>query len=125
MPLDPALAEVLLNWQRTTEFNKPDDWIFPNEKGTKPLAHGNYWRRAIKPTLDQFKMTGVTFQALRRTCASTLNNLGIDGKLVADQLGHTLDVSQNVYTKTGIARQQEAISQLDKSFTAAPIARAS
>jgi len=34
-------------------------------------------------------MNGVTFQALRRTCATTLNNLGIDGKLVADQLGHT------------------------------------
>ena len=70
------------------------------------------------PTLDHLKITGVTFQALRRTCASTLNNLGIDGKLVADQLGHTLDVSQNVYTKTGIARQQEAITQLDKSFHA-------
>jgi len=28
MPLDPELAEVLLHWQHTTEFNKPDDWIF-------------------------------------------------------------------------------------------------
>jgi integrase len=25
MPFDPELAEVLLHWQRTTEFNKPDD----------------------------------------------------------------------------------------------------
>ena len=38
MPLDPALAEVLLQWQRKTEFAKPDDWIFasPFKAGTLP-----------------------------------------------------------------------------------------
>jgi integrase len=123
--ISTSIREDLDAWLKVSPNTKPEDWIFPNEKGNKPLSHGNYWRRAIKPTLEKLKMTGVTFQALRRTCASTLNNLGIDGKLVADQLGHTLDVSQNVYTKTGIARQQEAITQLDKSFTATPIARAS
>jgi hypothetical protein len=30
--------------------------------------------------------------------------LGVDGKLVADQLGHSLDVNQNVYTQ--IARRK-------------------
>ena len=47
MPLDPALADVLLNWQRTSELNKPEDWIFasPYKAGKKPrhrphrLAH--------------------------------------------------------------------------------------
>ena len=40
MPLDPALAEVLLNWQRVTEFNKPHDWIFasPFKAGTMPFC---------------------------------------------------------------------------------------
>ena len=49
---------------------------------------------------------------------TTLNALGVDGKLVADQLGHTLDVSQNVYTRTGIARQQAAIDTLDNTLQA-------
>ena len=40
----------------------------------------------------------------------------IHGKLVADQLGHTLDVSQNVYTRSGIARQSVAINQLDQTL---------
>jgi integrase len=111
-----SIREDFQAWRSIARNTKPEDWIFPNEKGNKPLAHGNYWRRYIKPTLDNLKMTGVTFQALRRTCASTLNNLGIDGKLVADQLGHTLDVSQNVYTKTGIARQQDAINTLDRTL---------
>jgi hypothetical protein len=28
-----------------------------------------------------------------------MKTLGIDGKLVADRLGHTLDVNQNIYTQ--------------------------
>ena len=47
-----------------------------------------------------------------------LNALGVYGKLVADQPGHTLDVSQNVYTRTGIARQQAAIDTLDNTLQA-------
>jgi hypothetical protein len=37
------------------------------------------------------------FQVMRRTHATLTNALGISGKLVADQLGHSLDVNQNVY----------------------------
>ncbi|MBA3972627.1 MAG: hypothetical protein C0504_00250, partial [Candidatus Solibacter sp.] len=103
-------------WQAVSPNTMPGDWVFPNETGNKPLSHGNYWRRYIKPILDQLGINGVTFQALRRTCATTLNALGVDGKLVADQLGHTLDVSQNVYTKSGIARQLAAIQTLDNAL---------
>ena len=84
--ISTSIREDLDAWLKVSPTTKPEDWIFPNEKGNKPLAHGNYWRRCIKPEIDTLKMTCVTFQALRRTCASTLNGLGIDGKLVADQL---------------------------------------
>ena len=36
-----------------------------------------------------------------------MNELKVDPKLVADQLGHTLDVNQNVYTIPNLARRQE------------------
>jgi hypothetical protein len=37
-PLDPALAEVLLNWHRRTLFKNPEDWVFasPLVAGKKP-----------------------------------------------------------------------------------------
>jgi integrase len=60
----------------------------------------------------------VNYQVLRRSAATLMNQLGIDGKIVADQLGHTLDVSQNVYTQAGIKRQQESVNQLDDAITA-------
>jgi integrase len=36
------------------------------------------------------------FLVMRRTHATLMKALGVDGKLVADQLGHSLDVNQNV-----------------------------
>jgi len=61
-------------------------------------------------------MPWVNYQVLRRSSASLMNQLGIDGKIVADQLGHTLDVSQNVYTSAGIQRQTQGVELLDTAI---------
>jgi hypothetical protein len=42
-----------------------------------------------------------------------MNQLKVDPKLVADQLGHSLDVNQNVYTRPDLARRQEAVNMLE------------
>ncbi|HTR34970.1 MAG TPA: hypothetical protein VMH80_03655 [Bryobacteraceae bacterium] len=42
-----------------------------------------------------------SFQVMRRTFLSH-EAVGVDPKLVADQLGHTLDVNQNVYTQSPV-----------------------
>src|SRR5438445_11760669 len=51
MPLDPALAEVLLNWQRMTKFNNPEDWIFasPFKAGPMPWQPWRVAPRHIAP----------------------------------------------------------------------------
>jgi len=45
-----------------------------------------------------------------------MKTLGVDGKLVADQLGHTLDVNQNIYTQSPVEIRQAAVNQLEKSL---------
>jgi len=72
------------------------------------------WRSSSTTTLQQKRAV------LNWYCATTLNNLGADGQIVADQLGHTLDVSQNIYTKVGIHRQTEAITMLDNALSLVP-----
>ncbi|HXE63813.1 MAG TPA: hypothetical protein VN519_09750 [Bryobacteraceae bacterium] len=37
-----------------------------------------------------------------------MSDQGVDAKVVADQLGHTLDVNQNVYTWVGFDRMADA-----------------
>jgi len=50
---------------------------------------------------------------MRRTHASIMKELDIDPKWVADQLGHSLDVSQNVYTQISVEQRLEAVQQLE------------
>lgn len=52
----------------------------------------------MHPALDKVGLGWASFLVMRRTHATLMKALGVDGKLVADQLGHSLDVNQNVYT---------------------------
>jgi integrase len=57
---------------------------------------------------------GAIFQVMRRTHATLMKMIGIDGKLVADQLGHTLDVNQNVYTQLPVESRRVIVNELEK-----------
>lgn len=47
-----------------------------------------------------------------------MNDLGVEGKTVSDQLGHTLDVNQNVYTQTSLKRRRTAVDSLETALMA-------
>ncbi len=55
----------------------------------------------MRPRLEAVGLGWVNFQVMRRTHASLMNKLEVDPKVVAEQLGHTLDVNLNVYTEAG------------------------
>jgi hypothetical protein len=48
--------------------------------------------------------------------ARVMKALGVDGKLVADQLEHSLDVNQNVYTQSPVESRREAVNKLEQSL---------
>jgi hypothetical protein len=56
---------------------------------------------------------------MRRTRACLMNDLGVEGKLVADQIGHSRDVNQNVYTQSTVSKRQVAVNQLECALNAA------
>jgi hypothetical protein len=45
-----------------------------------------------------------------------MKTLKADGKLVADQLGHSLDVNQNVYTQSSVESRLPLVNQLERSL---------
>jgi integrase len=81
-----------------------------------PLAKDNCWRRHIQPKLSTVGLAWVNFQVMRRTHSSLLNGLGVQGKLVADQLGHSLDVNQNVYTQSTVEVRKQAVDLLERAM---------
>lgn len=80
---------------------RDDAWVFPSERMT-PLSKDNWWHRIMRPALKKVGLEWATFQVMRRTHATLMKTIGADGKLVADQLGHTLDLNQNVYTHSPV-----------------------
>ena len=70
----------------------------------------------MQPKLKAVGLEWANFLVMRRTHATLMKALGVDGKLVADQLGHSLDVNQNVYTQSPVENRLVAVNQLEKSL---------
>jgi hypothetical protein len=88
---------------------------FPSEQMT-PLRVENVWRRNIGPRLDPVGFEWVNFQVIRRTYSSLMGDLGVERKLVADQCGHSVDVSGNFYRQTSVDSTRETVNPLEHAF---------
>ncbi|HWB86308.1 MAG TPA: hypothetical protein VG675_19355 [Bryobacteraceae bacterium] len=44
-----------------------------------------------------------------------MDDLGIDPQVRVDQMGHTVDVNQNQYTRTSLEGRRIAVNQLEKA----------
>jgi integrase len=111
---ESLLAEIA-QWRVLSASTAAEAWVFPSETGSTPLRPNSLWRR-VGPKLAAVGLGWINFQVLRRSCSSLMNDQGTDGKVVADQRGHTLDVNQNVYTRVAFDRQAEAVNKLDSLF---------
>jgi len=115
-----ALSEGLLaeieSWRAVSIDINPKAWVFASENLKTPVTRDNCWRRRIGPKLEAAGLGWVNFQLMRRTHSSLMNDLKVDPKIVADQLGHTLDVSQNIYTQSALKRRKEAVDSLESAL---------
>ena len=111
-----AIANGLLlefiAWRAKSVDTSDGAWVFPSERMTA-LSKDNCWRRSMLPELEKVGLGWANFQVMRRTHASLMKELGVDPKVVADQLGHSVDVNQNVYTQTAVDIRYAAVNQLE------------
>jgi integrase len=117
--LSKRLQETAAQWRKQSGYPGPEEWVFPSENRETPLAKDNCWHRMIKPKLKKVNLDWVNFQVVRRTHASLMRELDIDPKLVADRLGHSVDVTLNVYTKTAIGLRKKALATMESAMSAA------
>ena len=114
-----ALSDGLLvyidEWRAISLDTCEDALVFPSERLTTPLARDNCWRRGFLPKLTPVGLAWANFQIMRRTHSSLLKELDVDPQVRADQMGHTVDVNENVYTTTSLKRRKEAVNALGES----------
>ncbi len=85
---------ALEQWKAASLHVNPEAWV-PLDMGT-PLSRDTVLRRSISPRLKTVGLAWVNFQVLRRTPSTLMNR--IEGSLLQTNLGHFLDVNQNVDT---------------------------
>ncbi len=78
----------------------------------------NCWRPGFAPKLTPIVLGWVNFQVMRRTHSSLLKELDVDPHVRAEQMGHTVDVNENVYTITSLKRRKDAVNALEKAIGA-------
>jgi integrase len=104
---------LLREWSSVAEDPSPDGFVFPSERVVTPLTLDNLWRRSMQPKLEKVGLEWASFQVLRKTNASLSKKAGVDPKVAADQRGHGLGVSMEVYTSSDLEQKKTALRQLE------------
>ena len=113
--LGDGLTTLLQQWIEMLPLTGGEAWVFPSEKGTTPVTKDNVWRRFFLPRLKPVGLEWANFQVMRRTHSSLLDELGVDPQVRADQMGHSVDVNQNTYTRSSLERRKTAVNLLEKA----------
>ena len=108
---DETLIDLAV-WRPMLLDDSPGAYLFPNEKNT-PLSRDNVWKRNMLPELEKVGLGWATFQVLRRTNASLSRKAKVDEKVAADQRGHGLGVSLEVYSLSDLEQKIEAVNRLE------------
>jgi integrase len=114
--LSDGLLVAIQEWRELSPSTALDAWVFPSETFKTPLGRDNCWRRHFRPKLAAIGLGWATFHVFRRTHSSLLRDLGIDAKVRAEQMGHTVDVNENVYTRTSLESRREAVNALESAL---------
>jgi integrase len=111
--LSPGTVVDLREWRVALPEEHPEAFLFPSERLTTPVGRDNIWRRFMLPKLKSVGLEWATFQVLRRTNASLSRKANVDDKVAADQRGHGLGVSLEVYAVSDLQQKIDAVTKLE------------
>jgi integrase len=113
--LGGGLSAWIRQWLEILPDSRPVAWVFPSERGT-PVLKDNCWRRNFEPRLKAVGLEWVNFQVMRRTHSCLMSELDVDPQVRADQMGHSVDVNQNRYTRSSLERRIQAVNSLEETL---------
>jgi len=111
--LSPGTKTDLAEWCGQFGDRPPGAYLFPSDNLRTPVRRDNLWRRSMRPKLRPVGLEWATFQVLRRTNASLGRKAFIDDKVAADQRGHGLGVSLEVYSISDLQQKIDAVKKIE------------
>jgi integrase len=100
VPLDPALAELLLTWKRKTEFSQDTDWVWasPFQAGEKPYRAWGVQQRRLKPAGLRAGLGPLGWHDLRHTYRAWLDDTGAPMTVQQELMRHAdIGTTMNIY----------------------------
>jgi integrase len=110
--LEPCLQE----WLSLLPDTRPEAWVFPSERLKTAVSKDNCWRRSFLPKLQPVQLEWANFQVMRRTHSTLMAEVGVDPQVRADQMGQSVDVNQNEYTQSSLARRKDGVNELTRAL---------
>jgi integrase len=111
--------EVIIKAGRATRRYKvvksssPDDLVFQSVQKGAPMRDNNILSRHIKPAARKVALPWVNWQVLRRSCATWLQQAGVDVKDAQGLMRHSrASTTQDVYQQLVPESQISAVSKL-------------
>jgi integrase len=114
MPIDPELAEALLEHRRQAAYVAPEDYTFAGDSG-KPRWHGIMLTDHIKPAAVRAGIGKIGWHTFRHTFSSILHNAGTNMAVQKELLRHAdIQTTMNIYTQAVSAAKREAVHEVAK-----------
>jgi integrase len=91
VPMQPELAELLLDLRSRTPYNQPQDWVFAStaKRGLQPFWPENLLRRYIRPAAVRAGIQKrIGFHTFRHSLGTVMNANGENINTVKDILRH-------------------------------------
>jgi integrase len=104
LPMDGALANVLLDWRGRCPYNQDSDFLFgsPEMDGRQPYWPDSLLRKVIRPAAVRAKITAhIGWHTFRRTLATLLQSNAESVKVTQDMMRHaTSRMTMDVYAQS-------------------------
>lgn len=98
---------------RVVKSDAPDDLVFQSVAKGAPMRDNNILTRHIKPTARKLNLGWVNWQVLRRSCATWLQQAGVDVKDAQGIMRHSrASTTQDVYQQLVPESQRRAVQKL-------------
>lgn len=112
LPLAPELAELFFRWKSTTEFSKPEHWVFasPFTAGEYPYLSMCVLDKRVKPAAKRAGLgNDIGWHTFRHTYATLLRDAGTEAKVQQELMRHAdMRTTMNVYGSSVTETRREA-----------------
>jgi integrase len=129
VPMDPALASVLLDWRGHCPYNQDADFLFgsPDMDGQQPYWPDSLLRKVIRPAAVRAGIIKhIGWHSFRRTLVTLLQANGVSVKATQDMLRHgSSRLTMDLYAQSIPADRRAAQSDVIEAVLAASVPKRS